>query len=287
MSKNNTPTISLEEMVSAVQAMTHDPQLLKLYDEGDKVSASQTKHDVAHAYSVLETAQYLKAEVMRRFPDLLDQLAAEVVIPAGAFLHDIGRAVSVDDHAGAGKVIALQYLSEKGFPHKIAGRVAAVVACHRSDDFLKISVEKLRKFPELAIVVIADKCVGDEDRVRPGRAFALKVFRTVGLARVNWWHNAPHDRVNFAIKKCELFVDSDDAPTKEHAGAIVLKLSLDERVAPASELLSLYARRFHSCGRGAKSLGFVFRIEVNGVRYCFNDDKEAWLPLAGFNVPLP
>jgi len=73
----------------------------------------------------------------------------------------------------------------------------------------------------------------------------------------------------------------------EHAGAIVLKLKLDERVAPARELLDLYARRFHSCGRGAKSLGFVFRIEVNGVRFYFDDDKGAWLPLKGFNVPLP
>ncbi len=284
---NQEEKLSVSEMVAVVQAMTSDPELLKLYDEGDKVSSSQTKHDVAHAYSVLSTAEYLKAEVLKRFPAMLDEVAAQVVIPAGAFLHDIGRAVSVDDHATAGKEIALDYLGKKGFSNRIASRVAAVVACHRSDTFLKISIEGLKKFPELAIVVIADKCVGDEDRVRPGRAMALRLFSAVGLARINWWNNAQHDRVNFAIKKSELFVDSDDAPTMEHAGAIVLKLKLDERVAPARELLDLYARRFHSCGRGAKSLGFVFRIEVNGVRFYFDDDKGAWLPLKGFNVPLP
>lgn len=282
----NTQTISLEEMVTATIAMTQDPKLLDLYDQGDKVSSSQTKHDVAHAYSVLNTANYLKREVISRFPELLSREASEVVIPAGAFLHDIGRAVSVNDHAGAGKKIALEYCREKNFPNKTAARIAAVVACHRSDDFLKISISALKNFPELAIVVIADKCVGDEDRVRPGRAMLLKVFRLVGLARRNWWHNAEHDRVNFAIKQCDLIVDSDDAPTKEHAGAIVLKLRLDEKVAPASELLSLYARRFHSCGRGAKALGFVFRIEVNGTRYCFHDDSSSWVPLKHHSISL-
>lgn len=287
MPNENKNNISLEEMVDAVKAMTTDPELLALYDEGDKVSRSQTKHDVAHAYSVLSTADYLKQEVRKRFPDLLSPEAYDVVIPAGAFLHDIGRAVNVDDHAGAGKEIALNYLRKKGFPTKTAARIAAVVACHRSDDFLKIKIDTLKSFPELAIVVIADKCVGDEDRVRPGKAFALKCLRMAGLARTNWWDNAQHDRVNFAIKKCELLVDSADNPTKDSAGAIVLKLSFDEEVAPAKELLTLYARRFHSCGRGAKALGFVFRIEVNGVRFCFDDEAETWIPLCNFNVPLP
>ena len=85
MSKNNTPTISLEEMVSAVQAMTHDPQLLKLYDEGDKLSSSQTKHDVGHAFSVLNTARYLT-----------DDNRTELLVDPGA-----ASARGADDEAGA------------------------------------------------------------------------------------------------------------------------------------------------------------------------------------------
>ncbi|MBK9201047.1 MAG: HD domain-containing protein [Candidatus Obscuribacter sp.] len=143
----NTQTISLEEMVAATLAMTQDPKLLDLYDQGDKVSSSQTKHDVAHAYSVLNTANYLKREVISRFPELLSREASEVIIPAGAFLHDIGRAVSVNDHAGAGKKIALEYCREKNFPNKTAARIAAVVACHRSDDFPRFPSQRSRTSP--------------------------------------------------------------------------------------------------------------------------------------------
>ena len=67
---------------------------------------------------------------------------------------------------------------------------------------------------------------------------------------------------------------------------MVLKLDLDEKVAPATEVLSLYAKRFHSCGRAAKSLGFLFRIEFNGVRYQFDDDKNEWKALKAFHVPM-
>jgi len=254
---NNKIPLEAPEMVDLVQAMLADPELLDLYDKGDKLSSSQTKHDVGHAFSVLDTAKFLTAELHKRFPGMLSDVARLVTIPAGAFLHDIGRAISVNDHATAGKEVTLDYLLRKGFSNKNASRVAAVVACHRSEQFLAISIEALKKFPELAIVVIADKCVGDEDRVRPMPAFCLRLARLLGVARRNWWENAEHDRINFAITEPQLLVDSDERCTPEHAGAIVLKLKLDERVAPAAELLSVYGKRFHSCGRAAISLGFV------------------------------
>lgn len=283
---NNDNTLALPEMIDLVKKMLVDPELLSLYDEGDKLSSSQTKHDVGHAFSVLSTATYLTEELNKRFPGILSDEARLVTIPAGAFLHDIGRAVSVNDHAKAGMRVAQDYLSRKGFPKQLVGRIAAIPACHRSDQFIQISIEALKKFPELAIVVIADKCVGDEDRVRPWPAFFIRCSRLVGLARTNWWDNAEHDRVNFAIKDVQMLIDSDSACTPEHAGAIVLKLILDEKVAPASELLSLYGKRFHSCGRAAISLGFVFRIEVNSVRFMYDDERNVWRPIESHSVKL-
>ncbi len=283
---NNSITLGVPEMVDRVKEMLVDPELLDLYDKGDKLSSSQTKHDVGHAFSVLDTANYLTAELHKRFPGLLNDEARLVTIPAGAFLHDIGRAINVNNHAEAGKVVAQDYLRRKGFSNKSGGRIAAIVACHRSDQFLGISIEALKKFPELAIVVIADKCVGDEDRVRPLPAFALRFFRLFGMARTNWWANAEHDRINFAITEPQLLVDSDERCTPEHAGAIVLKLKLDEKVAPASELLSVYGKRFHSCGRAAISLGFVFRIEVNSVRFMYDDQTSQWRPIECHSVNM-
>ncbi len=283
--KNQT-TLALPEMVAGVEQMLVDPELLKLYDDGDKLSRSQTKHDVGHAFAVLEMARLLTDKLHQRFPDLLSEEARLVVVPAGAFLHDIGRAISVDDHAEAGKQVALDYMLKKGFPRKVAGKVAAVVAKHRSVQFLTIPTETLKKFPELAIVVIADKCVGDEDRVRPVRAFALRALSFLGLANINIFNISEHDRVNFAIKKAELLVDFGDSSGDEIAGAIVLKLSFDDKVVPAAELLSLYSKRFQSCGRAAKSLGFLFRIEVNSVRFRFDDQTNKWCPMESFSVQL-
>lgn len=278
------PILESQETPDAVKAVLVDPELLDLYDEGDKLSHSQTKHDVDHAFWVVLTAKYLTDELCLRRPTLLSDEARHQIVPLGAFLHDIGRAVDVDNHADAGMKVSQDYLERTGWERHLVKRIAAIVACHRSEKFIKISIEALRKFPELAIVVIADKCVGDEDRVRPGRAMILRTLRLFGLARRNFWNNAEHDRVNFAIKSSRLIVDSDDAPSPEQGGAIVLKLTFDEKVAPARELLDLYRKRFHSCGRAAKSLGFVFRIEVNDRRYMFDDSANEWKPIKSFQV---
>jgi len=279
----NNKKLSLSEAVAVITGLYDDREVLDLYEAGDKLSHGQTKHDIGHAFSVLHTAEYLTSEISNRFPDKLDDETRLVVIPAGAFLHDIGRAVDVNDHAGAGSRITRKLLEPRGIDTEVVKRIQRIVALHRSSAVLKMKFND----PAWAIVVIADKCVGDEDRVRPGRAAILKVLRTVHLSHRNWWNNAEHDRVNFAIKRSELMVDSDDLPSAEHAGAIVLKLSLDEVTAPASELLSLYADRFHSCGRAAKYLGFVFRIEINGTRWAFDDGENKWRPIRGFSVPLP
>ena len=53
---NNKNPLGFPEMVDHVEKMLTDPEILRLYDEGDKLSSSQTKHDVGHAFSVLNTA---------------------------------------------------------------------------------------------------------------------------------------------------------------------------------------------------------------------------------------
>ncbi|MBU6450950.1 MAG: HD domain-containing protein [Cyanobacteria bacterium REEB67] len=278
-----TEKLSVTEAAAVIQSLYDDREILDLYAAGDKLSSGQTKHDIGHAFSVLSTAEYLTGEIHKRFPEKLDDETRKVVIPAGAFLHDIGRAIDVADHAGAGAKVTRTLLEPRGIDTDVIKRIQRIVALHRSSAVLKMKFND----PAWAIVVIADKCVGDEDRVRPNKAAILRGLRFLRIAHINWWDNAEHDRVNFAIKMSNLLVDSDDSPSPAHAGAIVLKLTLDEVVAPATELLALYADRFHSCGRAAKYLGFVFRIEINGVRWLFDDDKDKWRPIRGFSVPLP
>jgi len=286
----------LARAIELVEKSYTDPRLLALYDEGDKMSSSQTKHDVGHAFSVLQMATYLTQQFDKLCPGRLDTwpkpaqtgtLAGEwtrrVVIPLAAFLHDIGRAIEVDNHAGAGAHVANEYLKLLNFPTEVRKRVARIVALHRSSSVLAREFDD----PAWAIVVIADKCVGDEDRVRPLQARTLKVLRFFGLAYRNWWDNAEHDRVNFAIKEARLDVDSNDSGGTNGAGAIVLKLTIDEKVAKAAEMTSLYGERFHACGRAAQHLGFVFRLEFNGIRFAYDKKLRAWTPTSSIMVPLP
>jgi hypothetical protein len=131
-------------------------------------------------------------------------------------------------------------------------------------------------------VVIADKCVGDEDRVRPGRAAALRVLRFFRLAQQ--WTGSPHDRVNFAIKEAGITVDGNEDLIGHDAGVIVLKLRIDEHVSNPRDIYELYGDRFHACGRAAVYLGFLFRLEFNGVRYLYSEEDQTWLPVRSIKV---
>lgn len=277
----------LELAVRLTEACFADPAVLRLYDEGDHMSRTQTKHDRAHAFAVRDVSLALTSEYEQRFPGKLDEWTKRVVIPLAAFLHDIGRAVDVDNHAVAGAAVVNEYLLRLGFPREVIHRICRIVALHRSGQILKMEFDD----PAWAIVVIADKCVGDEDRVRRKEANALRVLRFLRLAHRNWWSNAEHDRVNFAIKRAHLIVDGDagefrgDSQDRHSVGAIVLKLTLDERIAPAQEVSALYESRFHACGRAAQYLGFVFRLEFNGLRFLYDKREGGWRPVNRILVP--
>lgn len=271
----------LEEAVRLTEACFSDPVVLRLYDEGDSMSIAQTKHDRAHAFAVRDVSLALSKEYQIRFPERLDEWTCQIVIPLAAFLHDIGRAVDVDNHAVAGAAVVNEYLRRLRLPRLVIRRICRIVALHRSQQILQMEFDD----PAWAIVVIADKCVGDEDRVRRVQANKLRLLRLLGLAHHNWWKDAEHDRVNFAIKKAHLIVDGDagvqtfDSKDSLSVGAIVLKLTLDQKVAPAQEVSTLYGSRFHACGRAAQYLGFVFRLEFNGVRFLYEKRAAKWSPV--------
>jgi len=270
--------MELIQAKALVQSIYGDEELLALYAKGDELSHSQTKHDANHAFQVRDLALKLTAEYVRRFPGKRTEWETDVIIPLAAFLHDVGRAIDVDNHAKAGAKAMNTFLRGKGFPDEIVKRVCKVIACHRS------SIVLSREFddPCWAIVVIADKCVGDEDRVRPGPAMKLRVLRFFHAVR--FFRGSPHDRVNFAIKEPEVIVDSGDNFESKEAGAIILKLEIDTKVAVPSDIYTLYGERFHACGRAAGFLGYVFRLEFNGKRFAYHKGEKTWVPVKAIKV---
>lgn len=272
----------LEKAAQIVTNLRFDPRIIALANAGDQLSKSQTKHDLQHLIDVHDVGMQLIEHYDARLPGRLTDWQKRVEAPASLLLHDIGRAVDVNNHAAAGARIAYLVLTREGFPKQIVTSVCRNVALHRSEEVLK------REFnnPIWAFTVLADKCVGDEDRVRPFQATILRILTPLRLGQINWWSDAAHDRVNFAIKKAEVICDSDELKIAE-AGAFVLRLALDTRITGPEEVTTLYGKRFHACGRAAQYLGFCFRIEFNAVRFMYDKALKGWFPVKSIHVPMP
>lgn len=285
--------MKIEELIQFRDGLNTDPELLAVYEKGDQNSHWQTRHDHVHGDEVTELAVELTNHIHRIFPDLMDEVTREFVIPCAAWLHDIGRAVDIDRHDYEGVKIANAYLKKHNIPQKLRQRINKLIMHHRSGSVIKNGIMS----PEHAIVVIADKCIGDENRVRSDKAMWLKLARIVSLkyffglskwslARKNMWHNAPHDRVNFAIKSANLAVDvNENDAVGPPSGSIVLKLKVDETIAPIEEIVSLdwFADSFFACGKAAKHFGFSFRIEFNGCVHWWDKTARSghggWVPV--------
>ncbi len=285
--------MTLQELIEFRDRMYRDPELLAIYEQGDANSHWQTRHDYQHGDEVTVLARELTGHIHRIFPELLDEVTREFVIPCAAWLHDIGRAIDIDRHDIEGARLVNRYLKKHGIPQDLVQRISRIVVHHRSGSVIKRGIRS----PEHAIVVIADKCIGDENRVREDKAFMLNILKHIGigkltLARRNFWYNAPHDRVNYAIKEANLLVDVNEADKAgPPSGEVVLKLRVDERVAPIEEIVTLdwFADSFFACGKASKYFGFSFRLEFNGVRHMW--DKTArkghggWVPMRTMHVP--
>ncbi len=258
--------MSLQNARLLVACCLKDPEIKRLYAAGDKLSQHQTKHDFQHAMDVVTLSLVVVSLVRKSGKVALSDWEADVIIPLAAFLHDIGRAINVDDHAAVGAQWAKEYLSKlkldgETLPLPVINRICKIVACHRSSTVLKATSMDAA----WATVVIADKCVGDEERVRPFRAFLLQVLTFLRLSWIPLRKGGVHDRVNFAIKQVDLVADE---------AKLVLKLKVDERVCDPRLVYKTYTERFQACTKAAPSLGFEFQMEFNGIRYGLNSSGE-------------
>ncbi len=269
-----------------IPAIYEDPEVIALCAEGDRKRASQTYHDLTHFTLVRDVAVSLAYSINNLIPGMLSKHILEVIVPVSAFLHDIGGGINPDDHARVGAQWSRKYLKKRGFTKDDIREISRVIACHRSEVVLKPRSFSRRNFADAAwaIVVIADKAVGDEERVRPGPAAELARLRDEH--KMSEWKGSEHDQVNFAIKSADLVLDGRGKGATD-PGVIVLKLRLDEEVASPEQVYKLYSRRFHACGKAAQYLGFVFRLEFNGERYFYDKKSQGWKRVETIHATMP
>lgn len=248
-----------------VEACFRDPALEARYAQADTVSKNQTKHDLPHAFEVKDLAAEIVGYVDAKQPGLLTDEERHVITPLAAFLHDNGRAEDVKRHALLGARWANTYLGSLTLPDDsetlsagVTKRVVRTIACHSADLYIKA---KFRDFTT-DIVVLADKCIGDAERVRGSRARAIRItswFRATWIA-ARMRDGGEHDVVNYAIKQSRLVRDGD---------TLVLRMNIDERICGPQYIWSVRWNRqaYQCCFVASQRLGFGFELEFNGVRY--------------------
>ena len=252
----------LEQAERLVALCFEHPLVIECYKRGDKLSSNQTKHDIGHAFEVLAVG-YKALEIVDALnPNLLDEWERKVILPLGLFLHDIGRCINVDKHDVAGAQWVMENLPNikidgQALPLEIIKRVARIVACHRTSRYVKVNFHE----PALDIVIIADKCVGDEARVRWQRRLVYWFLTAIGLPSKgdHMREGDIHDRINYGIKSSDFGLDGN---------TMVLRMSVDRRVCSDKEIYELYGDRYHCVVIAANKLGFGFELEFDGQRMC-------------------
>lgn len=269
-----------------VDALPSDPEIIARYEKADMVSAEQTAHGLPHAENVRDNAAILIAMIDQEYPGLLsddDKVCALI----SAMTHDNGRADEIAKHGLMGARWANEFLPRFTvvdgeetirLSDEDIKRIVKGIACHSYKEFINVKVPDV----VLDITYIADKCAGDESRVREDRAAELaKLARySVNLfgkwLRLTWRadksrEGGEHDRVNYAIKQVSLLKDGRN---------IVLKLDIDLRVCDPELIWSVRWNRtaYQGCWVAANRLGFEFQLEINNVRYVSEGQEADWRP---------
>lgn len=214
-----------------VEMLKNDPEVKAFIERSDKTLdiIGYTDHGWNHILRVSGRA----SAIVRRLNH-----SERIVKLAGiaGLLHDIGNSVHRDSHAYTGAVIAHTILNRIGMPYEDVVEVMAAIGSHDDENGGPVSIPS-------AALIIADKSDVLRDRVRPDMDIKADI----------------HDRVNYAAKKSQIYVDSARKKIK-------LSLTIDVNVCPIMEYFEIFLSRMLMCKRSANFLGCEFKLVINKTR---------------------
>ncbi|MEO0115964.1 MAG: HD domain-containing protein [candidate division WOR-3 bacterium] len=208
-----------------------DEEVLTLLKEADRqlLAIGYTEHGIRHSKLVAARARAILLRL--KFPKREAELAA-----IAGFLHDIGNLVNRERHEESGALIALSILKRLGMPLAEVSKVVSALGNHHEETSSITS-------PITAALILADKSDVHSSRVRNPDYIKFDI----------------HDRVNYAVKKSELTVDSKKRK-------IILNLAIDTKIAPIMEYFEIFLSRMLISRRAADFLGCQFELFINGVK---------------------
>ena len=186
-----------------------------------------TEHSFAHTTKCAEVAGQLLKDL--GYDDRDIELAK-----IAAYMHDIGNVINRADHAQSGAVMAFRLLEKMGMPAEDIATIITAIGNH----------DEKTAFPVNAVaaaLIIADKTDVRRSRVRRKRTI----------------HTDIHDRVNYAVEKADLKLDTENK-------TITLCLTIDTEISAVMEYFEIFIERMLLCRKATDYFGFSFKLNING-----------------------
>ena len=152
------------------------------------------------------------------------------------YLHDIGNAVSRNQHPESGALLAYDILLRKGLDYKDAVEVMMAIANH--DEGAGVPVSRIS-----AALILSDKADVHRSRV------TNKIQDTFDI----------HDRVNYAATRSILTIDPEQ-------NTATLDIAIDTEISPIMDYFEIFLNRMKMCRNAAEYLELRFILLINGTK---------------------
>ncbi len=188
-----------------------------------------TEHSHRHISIVSNRA----GEILQKlgYPERTVELAK-----IAGYLHDIGNCVNRTDHAHSGAILAYNILKDMGMP--VEERTEIMMAIGNHDEKTGTAVSDIS-----AAIILADKSDVHRDRV------TNKNLSTFDI----------HDRVNYAVTKAELNLNSEERK-------VILNLKIDTKLCPVLDYFEIFMDRTMMSKYAAKYLKIWFELVINDTK---------------------
>ena len=188
-----------------------------------------TEHGFPHALRTSDIASRILRELG------YDARTCELAQIAG-YMHDIGNLVNRHYHAQNGACLAFQILSRLGFSPDETAQIVSAIGHHDEKTAAAVS-------PIAAALILADKSDVRRSRVRNQETVSSVI----------------HDRVNFAVQKAELKIDTEEK-------TIILRMKIDTEICAVMDYFEIFLDRMMLCKKSADYLGLKFELLINHSR---------------------
>lgn len=188
-----------------------------------------TEHGFPHALRTSDIASRILRELG------YDARTCELAQIAG-YMHDIGNLVNRHYHAQNGACLAFQILSRLGFSPDETAQIVSAIGHHDEKTAAAVS-------PIAAALILADKSDVRRSRVRNQETVSSDI----------------HDRVNFAVQKAELKIDTEEK-------TIILRMKIDTEICAVMDYFEIFLDRMMLCKKSEDYLGLKFELLINHSR---------------------